>query len=399
MRRRGLEQSLSSWHHIKCCDTVPRFLHWYIDSTSKKAFLDLKSIRTRKQIIREQEVKDLDGPDLTLLTFNENVLGDELELVENPESEKLESEKGESEKLETEDLFSALKEAADARLDESANISRSGEDDSVKVYLREIARHKLLTGREEIELARALKAGDNAARRRLIQANLRLVVSIAKRYKNQGLSFQDLVQEGSLGLIRAVEKFDPERGNKFSTYATWWIRQAVSRALANKSRTIRVPVHMNEVINKLRKSARELSQDLGRMPSPEELSVASGLSRDKILLAFGSSKLPLSLDSACGEESDSTLADVIEDVGAPLPDEAAAARLLMTHLSDALAGLTDREKEIIELHYGLNQKRSFSLEELGQRFALSREQVRQIEIKALQKLRKECQGHLREFLH
>lgn len=274
----------------------------------------------------------------------------------------------------------------------------SSEDDSVRIYLKEIARHKLLNGREEIELARAIRRGDQLARRRLIQANLRLVVSIAKRYRNHGLSFQDLVQEGSLGLMRAVEKFDPEKGNKFSTYATWWIRQAVTRALANKSRTIRLPVHMNELINKLRKSARDLSQELGRVPTPEELSEISGMSKEKVMLAFGSVKVPLSLDSLCGEESDSTLADLIEDEGAPLPDEAAAARLLVTHLSEALAELSDREKEIIQARYGLNSDRSLSLEELGKIMQMSREQVRQIELRAMQKLRKRCDGHLREFL-
>lgn len=276
---------------------------------------------------------------------------------------------------------------------------RSIEEDSIKIYLKEISRHKLLSGREEIELARAVQTGDIVARRKLIQANLRLVVSIAKRYRNHGLSFQDLVQEGSLGLIRAVEKFDPEKGNKFSTYATWWIRQAVTRALANKSRTIRVPVHMNEAITKLKRSATALAQELGRFPTPEELSAASGLSKDKVLLAFDSAKLPLSLDSTCGEESDSTLADIIEDADAPLPDEETAARLLINHLSDVLAELTDREKEVIEMRYGLNEERSLSLEELGKQLNMSREQVRQIEIKAMQKLRRTCQSHLREFLH
>lgn len=274
----------------------------------------------------------------------------------------------------------------------------SSDEDSVRIYLKEISRHRLLNGREEIELARAVKQGDLNARRRLIQANLRLVVSIAKRYKNHGLSFQDLVQEGSLGLIRAVEKFDPEKGNKFSTYATWWIRQAVTRALANKSRTIRVPVHMNEAINKLRRSAREMAQELGRVPTAEELAQVCGLPRDKVLLAFDSAKSPLSLDSLCGEESDSTLADVIEDADAPSPDEAAAATLLVGHLADVLSELTLREKEVIEFRYGLNKERSLSLEELGRVLSMSREQVRQIELKAMQKLRKNCQDHLREFL-
>ncbi|HEY9868143.1 MAG TPA: sigma-70 family RNA polymerase sigma factor [Candidatus Obscuribacterales bacterium] len=273
------------------------------------------------------------------------------------------------------------------------------EDDSIKTYLREISRHKLLNGREEIELARAIRTGDEAARRRLIQANLRLVVSIAKRYTNHGLSFQDLIQEGSLGLIRAVEKFDPERGNKFSTYATWWIRQAITRALANKSRTIRVPVHMNDVLNRLRKVVRELSQDLGRRPTIEELAEASGMERDKVLLAFGSSRSLLSLDAACGEDSDNTLADIIEDEAAPQPDEAAATQLLSKHVSDLLSGLTARERDVIELRYGLHSDRSMSLEELGRVLGLTRERVRQIEIRAMQKLRRCSQvTELKEYL-
>lgn len=287
----------------------------------------------------------------------------------------------------------------DAQPDEMSSVeSREIEEDSVKIYLREISRHKLLTGREEIELARRIRAGDSAARRRLIQSNLRLVVSIAKRYRHHGLGLQDLVQEGSLGLMRAVEKFDPERGNKFSTYATWWIRQAVTRAIANKSRTIRVPVHMNEVMNKLRKSNTELSQQLGRLPTPEELSEASGLSREKVMLAFDSTRNPLSLDSACGDETDSILADVIQDDGAPLPDEAAASNLLAGHLIEALSPLSVEEREVILLRFGLGGHAPLSLDEAGRRLGLSREQVRNMELRALNKLRKGVHSHLREFL-
>jgi len=274
------------------------------------------------------------------------------------------------------------------------------EEDSVKTYLREISRHRLLNGREEIELARAVRTGDKAARRRLIQANLRLVVSIAKRYTNHGLSFQDLIQEGSLGLIRAVEKFDPERGNKFSTYATWWIRQAITRALANKSRTIRVPVHMNDVINRLRRVVRDLAQELGRRPSLEELMAASGLDREKVLLALGASRSLLSLDACFGEESDNTLADTIEDQTAAPPDEAAASQLLSRHVDEILNNLTTRERDVIKLRFGIHAERSMSLDELGRVLGLTRERVRQIELKAMQKLRRNSQVEaLKEFLH
>jgi len=275
---------------------------------------------------------------------------------------------------------------------------REVEEDSVRIYLREIARHKLLTGREEIELARLIKQGDAVAKRKLIQSNLRLVVSIAKRYRHHGLGLQDLVQEGSLGLMRAVEKFDPERGNKFSTYATWWIRQAVTRAIANKARTIRVPVHMNEVLNKLRKSNTALCQELGRVPTPDELSEASGVSREKVLLAYDSSRSPLSLDSACGDDSDATLADVIQDEGALAPDEATAANLLVSHVMDSLVVLNSEERDLLSFRYGLTGRTPMSLEESGRNMGLTKEQARNLEVRALNKLRRGVNSNMREYL-
>lgn len=275
---------------------------------------------------------------------------------------------------------------------------REVEEDSVRIYLREIARHKLLTGREEIELARRIKAGDAVAKRKLIQSNLRLVVSIAKRYRHHGLGLQDLVQEGSLGLMRAVEKFDPERGNKFSTYATWWIRQAVTRAIANKARTIRVPVHMNEVLNKLRKSNTALCQELGRVPTPDELSEASGVSREKVLLAYDSSRSPLSLDSACGDDSDATLADVIQDESALAPDEATAANLMVRHVLDSLVCLSTEERELLSFRYGLTGRTPMSLEESGRNMGLTKEQARNLEVRALNKLRRGVNSNMREYL-
>lgn len=284
--------------------------------------------------------------------------------------------------------------------EEPVSLERPVDEDSVKTYLREISRHKLLNGSEEIELARAIRSGDNAARRRLIQANLRLVVSIAKRYINHGLSFQDLIQEGSLGLIRAVEKFDPEKGNRFSTYATWWIRQAVTRALSNKSRTIRLPVHMNEAINRVHKTARELAQNLHRKPTIDEIICQSGLERQKVLLALDASRAPVSLDQNLGEETENTLGELLEDSAARCPDEEAAANLLSKHIKDLLSGLTGRERDVIAMRFGLVSERPHSLEELGQVFGLTRERVRQIEVRAMQKLRRVSRAtELKEFLN
>lgn len=266
------------------------------------------------------------------------------------------------------------------------------EEDSLKVYLREIGRHKLLNGTEEIELGRAVRDGDAEARGRLIQANLRLVVSIAKRYNNRGLSFQDLIQEGGLGLIRAVEKFDPERGYKFSTYATWWIRQAITRALADKSRGIRVPVHVGESMSKLRKLVRTMAEEMGRKPTMDEIVVRSGLSREKVMLTIGAFRELLSLDSKLRDESDTLLADMIEDKSLPHPETVAEESLLSRHVNTLLSRLSSREQDIIKLRYGLEHESPKSLEELSQLLGVSRERVRQIECRALKKLRKDDQA-------
>ncbi|HEY9733506.1 MAG TPA: sigma-70 family RNA polymerase sigma factor [Drouetiella sp.] len=268
----------------------------------------------------------------------------------------------------------------------------SVEEDSLKIYLREIGRHRLLNGSEEIELGRAVKDGDPEARRRLIQANLRLVVSIAKRYNNRGLSFQDLIQEGGLGLIRAVEKFDPERGYKFSTYATWWIRQAITRALADKSRGIRVPVHVGESMSKLRKLVRVMVDELGRKPTMDEIVSRSGLSREKVMLTVGAFREMLSLDSKLRDESDTLLADMIEDKTLPHPETVAEEGLLSLHVQNLLSRLSLREQDIIKLRYGLQRESPKSLEELSQLLGVSRERVRQIECRALKKLRKDDQA-------
>lgn len=261
------------------------------------------------------------------------------------------------------------------------------EEDSTKVYLREIGRHKLLNGREEIELARATRSGCEIARRKLVQSNLRLVVSIARRYINRGISFQDLIQEGNLGLIRATEKFDPERGYKFSTYATWWIRQSITRAIANKSRAIRIPVHMTEVMSRLCKVVRSCAEKLGRRPTLEEIVEESGMEREKVLLAFGASKGLLSLDATTKDGFERTLGDLLQDENLLPPEELAAGKLLTKDIHELLQCLTSQEQDVINLRFGLKTGKPLTLAESGAVLGLSRERVRQIEFKAMKKLR------------
>lgn len=261
--------------------------------------------------------------------------------------------------------------------------------DSLKAYLKEIGRHKLLSAREEIELTRRMKEGDKEARRRLIQANLRLVVSIARRYQNRGLSFQDLIQEGSLGLIRAVEKFDPERGFKFSTYATWWIRQGVTRALADKGRTIRVPVHVNEVIAKLRRVARSFRMENSRSPTMEELAREAQLPLSKVLLAVSSCQQLQSLDNLVAFDSDMVLGDLIADSRSQKPEDLASDKVLKEKCDQLLAKLSDLERAVIQLRFGLGNAGGLTLQEAARQLNLSRERVRQIQVSALAKLKDE----------
>ncbi len=261
------------------------------------------------------------------------------------------------------------------------------DDDSVGAYLREIGRYRLLTGKEEVMLARACRMGDQKAGRKLVASNLRLVVSIAKRYRGQGLSFQDLIQEGSLGLIRAVEKYDPEKGYKLSTYATWWIRQAITRALADKSRQIRVPVHMNEMISKLRKSVGKLLESLGRKPTVEEIAREAGIEKEKVLKVFEADKQLVSLDAKYGDDFDTAFVDMFEDENAVSPEESADNQLLIAQLDNVLGQLSPRERDVIRLRFGLDSGHPITLEQSGQILGLGRERVRQIELKAMRKLR------------
>ena len=260
-------------------------------------------------------------------------------------------------------------------------------EDPVRMYLKEIGKVPLLSADEEVELAKKMETGDLDARKRLAEANLRLVVSIAKRYVGRGMLFLDLIQEGNLGLIKAVEKFDYHKGYKFSTYATWWIRQAITRAIADQARTIRIPVHMVETINKLIRVQRQLLQELGREPYPEEIAKEMNLPVDRVREIQKISQEPVSLETPIGEEEDSHLGDFIQDDNVPVPAEAAAFTLLKEQLSEVLGTLTDRERKVLELRFGLDDGRARTLEEVGKEFNVTRERIRQIEAKALRKLR------------
>ena len=260
-------------------------------------------------------------------------------------------------------------------------------EDPVRMYLKEIGKVPLLSAEEEIELAQRMENGDEEAKKRLAEANLRLVVSIAKRYVGRGMLFLDLIQEGNLGLIKAVEKFDYRKGYKFSTYATWWIRQAITRAIADQARTIRIPVHMVETINKLIRVSRQLLQELGREPLPEEIAAEMNLPVERVREILKISQEPVSLETPIGEEEDSHLGDFIQDDNVPVPAEAAAYTLLKEQLQEVLGTLTEREQKVLRLRFGLDDGRARTLEEVGREFNVTRERIRQIEAKALRKLR------------
>ncbi|WP_294750665.1 RNA polymerase sigma factor RpoD [uncultured Ruminococcus sp.] len=288
-------------------------------------------------------------------------------------------------------LDADLKIGLDSNLTDDLEMALSTEgiaiDDPVKIYLKEIGRVPLLTTEEEIELAQRMAKGDPYAKKRLSEANLRLVVSIAKKYVGRGMQFLDLIQEGNLGLIKAVEKFDYTKGFKFSTYATWWIRQAITRAIADQARTIRIPVHMVETITKVKKVSSQLLHENGHDPSPEEIAEKLNMPVDKVREIMRVAQDPVSLETPIGEEEDSHLGDFIPDDDAPAPAEAASHTLLKEQLNEVLSTLTDREAKVLKLRFGLEDGKSRTLEEVGQRFDVTRERIRQIEAKALRKLR------------
>ncbi|MBQ3879022.1 MAG: RNA polymerase sigma factor RpoD [Oscillospiraceae bacterium] len=298
------------------------------------------------------------------------------------------------------DNYENVEEISREELDETANMADNyALDDPVRMYLKEIGKVNLLDPTEEIELAKRMSEGDEAARRRLAEANLRLVVSIAKRYVGRGMQFLDLIQEGNFGLLKAVEKFDYTKGYKFSTYATWWIRQAITRAIADQARTIRIPVHMVETINKVMRVSRQLLQELGHDPQPEEIAAEIGMPVDKVREIMKIAQEPVSLETPIGEEEDSHLGDFISDDDVPEPSDAASFTLLKEQLVEVLKTLTPREEKVLRLRFGIEDGRTRTLEEVGREFNVTRERIRQIEAKALRKLRHPSRSKkLRDFI-
>ena len=356
-----------------------------LEEKKQNAIFDLSTRGKQNGILTYKEIMDslsefeLDSEQIELVY--ENLEKDGIEIVADmdKELEKIEEEIGEIDQIEDIDL-------SDEAL-ELSSLKGISIDDHVKMYLKEIGKVPLLDPDEEIKLAKLMSEGNAAARKRLAEANLRLVVSIAKRYVGRGMLFLDLIQEGNLGLIKAVEKFDYQKGYKFSTYATWWIRQAITRAIADQARTIRIPVHMVETINKLIRVSRQLVQELGRDPHPNEIAKELNMSIDKVREIMKIAQEPISLETPIGEEEDSHLGDFIPDDDAPAPSEAASFMLLKEQLSDVLDTLTSREAMVLRLRFGLDDGRARTLEEVGKEFNVTRERIRQIEAKALRKLR------------
>ena len=342
----------------------------------------------KKNILEYQEVSDffqdmpLDAEQMEkVFDYLENSGIDVLRMVE-PEKEPDVLLLSDEDEMNLEEEEEVDMENLDLSVPEGISI-----EDPVRMYLKEIGKVPLLSAEEEIDLAQRMEEGDEDAKKRLAEANLRLVVSIAKRYVGRGMLFLDLIQEGNLGLIKAVEKFDYRKGYKFSTYATWWIRQAITRAIADQARTIRIPVHMVETINKLIRVSRQLLQELGREPTPEEIAEEMNMGVERVREILKISQEPVSLETPIGEEEDSHLGDFIQDDNVPVPADAAAFTLLKEQLVEVLGTLTEREQKVLRLRFGLDDGRARTLEEVGKEFNVTRERIRQIEAKALRKLR------------
>lgn len=356
-----------------------------------------ENAKTREEYVKELEVlavngqlsydvigKHLDSVDMDkdeMESVYEDLIGKGIEIVSEESTEDFDDSKVADDKDDSDDNN-------DSEADIEAAITKSvAVDDHVRMYLKEIGKVPLLTAEEEIELAKRMEAGDDEAKKKLCESNLRLVVSIAKKYVGRGMLFLDLIQEGNLGLIKAVDKFDWRKGFKFSTYATWWIRQAITRSIADQARTIRIPVHMVETINKLMRIQRQLIQELGRDPTPAEIAEVMEVSEDKVREILKIAQEPVSLETPIGEEEDSHLGDFIPDEEVPAPAEATAFSMLKEQLVEVLDTLTEREQKVLKLRFGLEDGRARTLEEVGKQFDVTRERIRQIEAKALRKLR------------
>ena len=355
-----------------------------------------KGVLTSKEVMdrlseAEMEPEQLDKILETLEAYGISVVNDEADL---PEPDEIAAEQAAASSAVSGLNEVSMEEQLDLSVPEGIAI-----DDPVRMYLKEIGKVPLLTADQEIDLARRLEEGDETAKQQLAEANLRLVVSIAKRYVGRGMLFLDLIQEGNLGLIKAVEKFDYRKGFKFSTYATWWIRQAITRAIADQARTIRIPVHMVETINKLIRVSRQLLQEYGREPTPEEIAKEMGISETKVREIIKIAQEPVSLETPIGEEEDSHLGDFIPDEDAPAPAEAASFALMKEQLTEVLDTLTPREEKVLRLRFGLDDGHQRTLEEVGREFNVTRERIRQIEAKALRKLRHPSRSKkLRDYL-
>ena len=365
-----------------------------------------EQVKDKKQLIEELVAKAKGKGTLTYTEISDHMGNIELDkedmddmyeqliskgiaVVSEVEPDDLELSELEDEEVDDPDVEAAIAESGDTKeIDLESTIPKGiAVDDPVRMYLKEIGKVPLLTASEEIELAKRMEAGDEEAKQKLCEANLRLVVSIAKKYVGRGMLFLDLIQEGNLGLIKAVDKFDWKKGYKFSTYATWWIRQAITRSIADQARTIRIPVHMVETINKLIRVSRQLIQEKGREATPEEIAEEMDISEEKVREILKIAQEPVSLETPIGEEEDSHLGDFIPDEDVPAPAEAAAFSMLKEQLVEVLDTLTEREQKVLKLRFGLEDGRARTLEEVGKRFDVTRERIRQIEAKALRKLR------------
>lgn len=365
------------------------------DETKKQVIKDLsdKAAGKKDRMLTYAEIAsrlgDVDLDKDQMDEIYETLIGKGIEVTMESDPDDLDLLEIDDEDVDDPDVDAVMAENPGAKeIDLEATISKNiAVDDPVRMYLKEIGKVPLLTAQEEIELAKRMEEGDEYAKQKLCEANLRLVVSIAKKYVGRGMLFLDLIQEGNLGLIKAVDKFDWTKGYKFSTYATWWIRQAITRSIADQARTIRIPVHMVETINKLIRVSRQLLQEEGREPSPDEIAAEMGISVEKVREILKIAQEPVSLETPIGEEEDSHLGDFIPDDDAPAPAEAAAFSMLKEQLVDVLGTLTEREQKVLKLRFGLEDGRARTLEEVGKKFDVTRERIRQIEAKALRKLR------------